>query len=99
MKQIKNIQEHIRLKSLRDNRVAEIWGQHTGEIEGQPFDGVYPERKPNGLRTLLKYKIRNPGLWPCHLNDCNSRKILILSWNGKAWLRSQAFNMGNVRSI
>jgi len=30
---------------------------------------------------LLKYKIRNPGLWPCHLNDCNSRKILILLWN------------------
>jgi hypothetical protein len=26
---------------------------------------------------------------------CNSRKILILSWHRKAWLHSQAFNMGN----
>jgi hypothetical protein len=59
---------------------SEIWGHHTGEIEGQP----------------LKYKIRNPGLWPCHLNDCNSRKILILLWNRKAWLHSQPF-MGGCR--
>jgi len=25
---------------IEDN--SEIWGHHTGEIEGQPFDGVYP---------------------------------------------------------
>jgi len=31
--------------------------------------------------------------------DCKSRKILILSWNWKAWLRSQAFNMGNVNLV
>ena len=30
------------------------------------------------------------------LDYCNLRKILILLWNWKAWLRSQAFNMGNV---
>ncbi len=26
----------------------------------------------------------------------NSRNILILLWNWNAWLRSQAFNMGNI---
>jgi hypothetical protein len=30
------------------------------------------------------------------LDYCNLRKILILLQNWKAWLRSQAFNMGNV---
>jgi hypothetical protein len=39
-----------------------------------------------------KHIIRNPGLWPCHFNDCNSKKISVLLWNRKAWLNIQAFN-------
>jgi hypothetical protein len=33
------------------SRLKQIWEHHIREIGGHPFDGVYPERKPNGLRT------------------------------------------------
>ena len=54
-------------------------------------------KKENEFATALFIFIDSSSSMPkMYVVDCDSREISVLSWYYKPWLRSQAFNMGNV---